>query len=881
MKNLYTLIIILLALTATVKAQVSEQEFQALKALYNATGGDSWTKRTGWENINSTATKDDVTTTWIGIKTIVDGHITKIDFYDNNLAGPLPPEISNLQWLKILSIYYNKLSGQLPEEIGEMLALEQLCLSSNQLTGPLPETLGNLSNLRVFEFTGNSLNSAFPGEILQKLSKLESIYLYHCGLTGVVPDIFDSLPLFSYLDLSRNQLEGEIPQSISRLKNITTLSIGQNLFSGNLPSLDSCNLLEELSFRNNNFTGFIPDSYSNFPVLKHLYLSNNNVSGVIPAGIFRPAFQRLWIDQNLFTFEGLEPVINQLKALADQYYNTDKLFELKQNTFSVNKDEPLALNASTLSILNLGGNNNRYKWFRNNVEVYSGNSPIYIVPSASAANAGIYHFEVTSTVVTGVTLKSDNITVSIVGNNLAPTDITLSQSSVDENFTGLIGTLTSIDPDAGDTLTFILATGNGINDKDNNQFSITGNQLNLNYSANFETTPVLNIFISADDGNGGIFTKAFTIIVNNVNEAPVFKGQFTSNTIDENAINGSTVLNLTAEDPEGIPVTFSITDGNENEAFGINGNKLVVADNTKFNYDVKNSYSLTVNVSDGTLSSSATLTVSLNKINRMPDVQNATFNIDENSLVGTAVGSIVASDREDDPLVITITGGNASGAFAISGKNISVANSEPLDFETTPTFTLTINVTDGVSNVQATVVINLNNIAEPTDNAIATFLISGMVGEPEIDYLAHTVRAYVSGVFLNLLIAEFTLSSNSTSNPVSGTTFDFTSPQTITVTSQSGDQQEWVVTVTFRVEKNELNNLNVKIYPNPAIDYLHISGAQTGSLLKIVSLSGQTVYKSTLTRSDEKIPVVQLKKGMYLILLENTEGILTQKFTKE
>jgi len=38
---------ILLVSSLSLKAQVSEEEFQAFKALYNATGGDSWTNRTG------------------------------------------------------------------------------------------------------------------------------------------------------------------------------------------------------------------------------------------------------------------------------------------------------------------------------------------------------------------------------------------------------------------------------------------------------------------------------------------------------------------------------------------------------------------------------------------------------------------------------------------------------------------------------------------------------------------------------------------------------------------------------------------------------------------------------------------------------------------
>ncbi|HPR33818.1 MAG TPA: hypothetical protein PLK12_17080, partial [Prolixibacteraceae bacterium] len=90
MKQLHVLCISMLVFSLALKAQVSEGEFQALKALYNATGGDNWTDRSGWENINTTATKDDVTTQWKGIMRIQDGHITQLNFYYNNLTGVLP-----------------------------------------------------------------------------------------------------------------------------------------------------------------------------------------------------------------------------------------------------------------------------------------------------------------------------------------------------------------------------------------------------------------------------------------------------------------------------------------------------------------------------------------------------------------------------------------------------------------------------------------------------------------------------------------------------------------------------------------------------------------------------------------------------------------------
>jgi Leucine-rich repeat (LRR) protein len=881
MKKIYTLIIVLLAFSATIKAQVSEQEFQALKALYNATGGDNWTNRTGWEHINTTATKDDVTTGWYGIGAIENSHVTILNIDNNNMTGTLPAQIGDLMWMQEFALGSNKISGIIPSEIGNLINLNSISLNSNQISGPLPQSMKNLRNLKYLTLSSNPINSEFPGSILMHLTQLENLTIHRCNFSGTIPDIFDSLTQLSYLELESNLLTGEFPPSINRLKNISTISVGSNQLSGNLPSLDSCKLLKNLYLWNNNFSGSIPYSYANFPVLRYFYLLNNNVSGAIPSGIFKPTLQRFWIEQNLFTFEGFEPSFNQLKITSNNHYSTDKLFELKQSSLTVNNGEALTLNASTLSVHNLGGNNNRYKWYRNDVEVYSGNSPIYTVPSSGVTDAGIYRFEVTNTVVTGLTLKSNNVTVSVVGSNRMPTNILLSTSTTDENFNGSVGTLSATDPDASDTHTFALATGNGTNDRDNNRFTINGNQLNINGSANFETSSTLNILISVNDGNGGIFTKAFVIAVNNVNEAPVYNGQVTSNTIDENAANGSTALTLMAQDPEDSPVTFSIIQGNNDGAFGINGNKLVVADNTKFNYDVKNSYPLMVNASDGILSSNAILTINLNKINSMPQVEDAVFSIDENSAVGTVVGSIVASDREGDPLTLSFLTGNELSAFTFSGKNIVVANSDHLDYEQHPVFNITFNVSDGISNIQATVIINLKNVEEPTDNAIATFSVPGMVGEPEIDYVAHTIRAFVSGVDLRSLAADFTLSSNATSNPSSGATFDFSSPQTITVTSQTSTSQDWVITVTFRVGKDELNNKKVKLYPNPISNCLHISGLKIGSKMKIVTITGQTVLSSVSTSDIELLDLSNINPGNYLIIINSTNKTFIQKIIKK
>ncbi|MCC7420189.1 MAG: cadherin domain-containing protein [Planctomycetaceae bacterium] len=104
--------------------------------------------------------------------------------------------------------------------------------------------------------------------------------------------------------------------------------------------------------------------------------------------------------------------------------------------------------------------------------------------------------------------------------------------------------------------------------------------------------------------------------------------------------------------------------------------------------------------------------------NNPPTIDPATFVIVENALVGTVVGTPTASDPDaGQALTWAITGGNASGAFTIntSTGQITVANSTPLDFETTPTFSLTVRVTDNGAtplSAQATITINLTNVNE-------------------------------------------------------------------------------------------------------------------------------------------------------------------------
>ena len=103
--------------------------------------------------------------------------------------------------------------------------------------------------------------------------------------------------------------------------------------------------------------------------------------------------------------------------------------------------------------------------------------------------------------------------------NSAPTNITLSSTSVDENTTTgtTVGGLTTTDGDNGDSFTYTLVSGAG--GTNNTSFSISGANLLTNTALDYETKSSYNIRVQTSDGTDS-YQKAFTINVNDVNEAP-------------------------------------------------------------------------------------------------------------------------------------------------------------------------------------------------------------------------------------------------------------------------------------------------------------------------------------------------------------------------
>ncbi|WP_420644120.1 cadherin domain-containing protein [Candidatus Leptofilum sp.] len=334
------------------------------------------------------------------------------------------------------------------------------------------------------------------------------------------------------------------------------------------------------------------------------------------------------------------------------------------------------------------------------------------------------------TVTTGVDEITNTFAITI---NQPPT-INDSLFSIAENepFGTSVGIVMASDANTEDNFTYSI-----LSSEPSPAFAIgsSSGEITVSDSAllDFETTPIFTLTVEVEDSGLLTDTAEITINVLNINEPPTLNDD--SFSLPENSSNGTSVGTLAASDPDASETfNYTITASDPSTAFeiGASDGEITVLDTSLLDFETTPTFTLTVEVEDsGMNTDSAEIVIDLTDVNEVPTVNEAIFSIQENSSVGTAVGTVSADDPEG-PVTYEIISGNSSSAFAINSTSgeITVNNSTPLNFEATPTFNLTVRVTDNgtptlpAQTNTAPITINLTDRNEtPTVND-ATFFIS-------------------------------------------------------------------------------------------------------------------------------------------------------------
>ena len=311
-----------------------------LVALYNATGGASWTDNTNW--LSSEPIGE-----WYGVTTDANGRVTELSLGENALTGTVPSSLGHLSELTELGLYRNQLSGEIPPSLGNLSKLTELYLLENQLTGSIPTQLGNLSNLTILFLYDNQLTGRIPPS-LSNLTRLERLSLRDNQLNGEIPSWLGELSRLTLLRLDGNDLRGEIPTELGNLSRLEVLELGGNELEGSIPpSLGDLANLTVLNLWGNRLGGEIPPALGTLANLTRLRLHENDLTGEIPTEL-----------GNLTNLERLNLGGNELEGdIPSELQNLSKLEELYLWENQLAGTIPTGLgNLSNLRILHLGGN---------------------------------------------------------------------------------------------------------------------------------------------------------------------------------------------------------------------------------------------------------------------------------------------------------------------------------------------------------------------------------------------------------------------------------------------------------------------------------------------------------------------------------------------
>ena len=262
----------------------------------------------------------------------------------------------------------------------------------------------------------------------------------------------------------------------------------------------------------------------------------------------------------------------------------------------------------------------------------------------------------------------------------------------------LVGVVTATDSDMGDQLHYDLVGGSGLA-----HFTINslGEVRTSFFPTNATQNAILDLVVEASDGLLSNIAVV-TVTVEDVNEPPQFPSRGVLALWSTAAPSGDTITEVVCFDtdtppnsqltlslhsnPTGLPLLFSYL-GSEGIVVGsVTANETISA----------GVYSFSLLCSDGTLSSTADVTLRVQGVNNPPifDHGDLALAVLEAAVPGTAIVDVNATDPEGTDVTYSISSGTGLGTFIIDSSTGEISLALPLDYEVTPDYQFTVSATD-------------------------------------------------------------------------------------------------------------------------------------------------------------------------------------------
>ncbi|MGB7412867.1 MAG: cadherin domain-containing protein, partial [Thermosynechococcaceae cyanobacterium] len=347
-------------------------------------------------------------------------------------------------------------------------------------------------------------------------------------------------------------------------------------------------------------------------------------------------------------------------------------------------------------------------------------SNLEVAPDANLDFEGISSFaiEVESTDAAGLK-RTQQFVIGVTDVNEAPLAVVLSNAVVNEDaaIDTVVGTLTTLDPDAADSHFYSLI------DDAAGAFKLVGNQLQVAGELNFEDSSSYTVTVrTTDSGNPGlVYDQVLTISVGDVNEAPGAIA-LSNAAVDENAVVGSVIGTLSTTDPDAVDSHVYTLLDDAGGRFQIIDGQLQVAGDLDFEAQAIHTIAVRSTDSQG-LSVVREFAVELTDINEAPrNLVLDNSSVDENVAGGTAVGTLSVTDPDAGDLqtfsLVAGDGDADNAAFTIVGNQLQIQDSP--NFEGQSSYQIRLRSTDaGGLTVERMFSVSIRDINEaPTQVAL-------------------------------------------------------------------------------------------------------------------------------------------------------------------
>ena len=223
---------------------------------------------------------------------------------------------------------------------------------------------------------------------------------------------------------------------------------------------------------------------------------------------------------------------------------------------------------------------------------------------------------------------------------------------------------------------------------------------------------VYNVTVTANDALGQSATHAVAITVTNVNEAPTVSSG-AAGTVVENAATNTVISTAMATDPDaGTTLAYSLG-GTDAALFNIDAGTGAVTLKASANFEAKASYAINVIASDGALTNTKAVAVTVTDVNETPVFSSGTTaTVAENTATSTVVYAAAATDPDAGTTLVYAIAGTDAAAFNINSGTGAVTLKAISDFETKTSYAIDVTASDGTLTATQSVAVTVTNVNE-------------------------------------------------------------------------------------------------------------------------------------------------------------------------